>query len=113
MTSSCELQHPCLALSMRGFSLMSTRWQHWTLGVVMFVIAGARVADAQPAPRLEKQPPEEVLHLPEIKVIAPARLSGLPLSPSEVPASVQVITGEELRQSGGVTLQESLTRLPG
>ena len=55
---------------------MSTRWQHWTLGVVMVVIAWARVADTQPAPRLEKQPPEEVLQLPEIKVIAPARLPG-------------------------------------
>src|SRR6266853_3623867 len=103
----------CLALSMRGLSLMSTRWQHWTLGVVMVVIAWARVADTQQAPRLVKQPPEEVLQLPEIKVIAPARLSGLPLSLSEVPATVQVITGEELRQSGEVTLQESLTRLPG
>ena len=74
---------------------MSTRWQHWTLGAVMVVIAWARVADAQPAPRLEKQPPEEVLQLPEIKVIAPARLPALPLRLSEVPATVQVITGEE------------------
>jgi outer membrane receptor protein involved in Fe transport len=80
----------------------------------MVIIACVRVADAQQqVPRLGKQPPEEVLQLPEIKVIASARLSGLPLSLSEVPATVQVITGEELRQSGAVTLQEPLTRLPG
>ena len=77
---------------------MSTCWQHWILWVVMVVIAGARVADAQPAPQLGQPPPEEVLQLPEIKVIAPARLPGLPLPLSEVPATVQVITGEELRQ---------------
>jgi outer membrane receptor for Fe3+-dicitrate len=93
---------------------MSTRWQHWTLCVVMVVVACVRVAAAQQqVPRLGKQPPEEVLQLPEIKVIAPARLSGLPLSLSEVPATAQVITGEELRQSGAVSLQEPLTRLPG
>ena len=92
---------------------MPTHWQYWTLGIVIAVITCARVAEAQQAPRLGKQPPEERLQLPEIKVIAPARLSGLPLPLSEVPAAVQVITGEELRQSGGVTLQESLTRLPG
>ena len=91
---------------------MSTRWQCWTLCVVIVVVACARVAPAQQAPRLGP-PPEEVLHLPEIKVVAPARLPALSLPLSEVPATVQVITGEELRQSGGLNLQESLTRLPG
>jgi iron complex outermembrane receptor protein len=93
--------------------MMSTRCQHWMLGVVMVVIAWAGVADAQQAPKLRQPPPEEVLQLPAIKVIAPARLPALPLSLSEVPATVQVITGEELRQSGAMTLQESLLRLPG
>src|SRR5437870_2400799 len=103
---------PCLARIMRGLSLMSTRWQCWTLCVVIVVVACARVAPAQQAPRLGP-PPEEVLQLPEIKVVAPARLPALSLPLSEVPATVQVITGEELRQSGGLNLQESLTRLPG
>lgn len=92
---------------------MPTHWQHWTLCVVMVIIACARIADAQQAPRPGQPPPEAVLQLPELKVIAPARLSGLPLPPSQIPATVQIITGEELRQSGGATLQESLTmRVP-
>ena len=72
---------------------MPTRWQHWTLYVVMVVTAWARVADAQQAPRLGRQPSEEVLQLPEVRVIAPSRLPGLPLPLSDVPATVQVITG--------------------
>src|SRR5262249_47160351 len=65
------------------------------------------------APRPNTQPPEEVLQLPEITVRAPARLPEPSLRLSEVPATVQVITGDELRQSGAVNLQEGLTRLPG
>jgi outer membrane receptor for Fe3+-dicitrate len=92
--------------------MMSTRRQHWMLCVVMVVIACARVANAQQAQRLGP-PPEIGLQLPELKVIAPARLPAPPVSLSEIPATVQVITGEELRQSGAMTLQESLMRLPG
>src|ERR1700739_1995607 len=88
---------------------------------VVVVVACASGVDAQPpeegAP-LNWRPSadavaEEVLQLPEVTVRAPARLPGLPLPLAEVPATVQVITGAELRQSGVANLQEFLTRLPG
>lgn len=92
---------------------MPTRWQPWTVLAVIVIVSCASVVDAQPALRPNTQQPEEVLQLPELKVVAPARLPAPPLPLSEVPATVQVITGEELRQSGVVHLQEFLTRLPG
>src|SRR5262245_33619078 len=98
---------------MRGISWLSTDWQRWTLLSIMVIVAGASVVDAQPASRPKAQLPEEVLQLPEITVRAPARLPEPPLRLSEVPSTVQVITGEELRQSGLMNLQEVLTRLPG
>jgi iron complex outermembrane receptor protein len=55
----------------------------------------------------------DIYRLPEVLVTAPARLPEIPLSPSEIPASVQVITGEEIRRSGALTLQEFLQELPG
>jgi hypothetical protein len=70
---------------------MSTRGQHWKLCVVI-VYAGA--ADAQPAPRLGHQPPEEAIQLPAIKVRAPVRLPALPLSLSEVLVTVTSGPGE-------------------
>src|SRR5262249_26320663 len=85
----------------------------WMLLAIMAIVTGASVVDAQPAPRPNEQPPAKVLQLPEITVRAPVRLLEPPLQLSEVPATVQVITGEELRQSGVVKLQEVLTRLPG
>ena len=92
--------------------MMSISQQRWMLWVVMVVIACVRIAEPQQAPRLAL-PPETGLQLPEIKVIAPARLLAPPVAFSEIPATGQVITGEELRQSGAMTLQESLMRLPG
>jgi len=55
----------------------------------------------------------EIVRLPEILVTAPARLPEIPLSPSEIPASIQVITGEEIRRSGALNLQEFMQQLPG
>ncbi len=55
----------------------------------------------------------EIVRLPEILVTAPARLPEISLSPAEFPASVQVITGEEIRRSGSLNLQEYMQRLPG
>ena len=56
---------------------------------------------------------EDILRLPPVTVTAPARLPEVPLPPSSIPASVQVITGEEIRKSGALTLQDFLPRLPG
>ena len=56
---------------------------------------------------------QEVVSLPEILVTAPARLPEVPLPLTEVPATVQVITGEEIARSKAVTLQEFMQRLPG
>ena len=59
----------------------------------------------------EAQP--EIVRLPEVLVTAPARLPEISLSPAEVPASVQVITGEEIRRSGALNLQDFMQQLPG
>src|SRR5262245_39608606 len=56
---------------------------------------------------------EEILRLPPVTVTAPARLPEAPLPPSSIPASVQVVPGEELRNSGALSLQDFLRRLPG
>jgi iron complex outermembrane receptor protein len=56
---------------------------------------------------------EEILRLPPVTVTAPARLPEAPLPRSSIPASIQVITGEEIRNSGAQSLQDFLPRLPG
>ena len=53
----------------------------------------------------------EIIRLPEILVTAPARLPEISLSPTEVPASVQIITGEEIRRSGALSLQDFLQQI--
>ena len=79
------------------------------IGVVLgFALAAAAHAQPAPAPA-----PEAVVRRPAVTVSAPARLPGTPLPPSEIPAAVQVLTGEELRAAGAVTLQDALARLPG
>jgi outer membrane receptor protein involved in Fe transport len=55
----------------------------------------------------------EIVRLPEVLVTAPARLPEISLSSGEVPANVQVITGEEIRRSGALTLQDFMQQLPG
>jgi len=49
----------------------------------------------------------------ETVVQAPSRLPENPISTSEFPASVQVVTHEEIVQSGTATVQDVLQRLPG
>ncbi len=69
----------------------------------------------QPLPLCAQGPPgePEVVRLPEVLVTAPARLPEVPLPTAEVPATVQVITGEEIRRSGALDLQEFMQQLPG
>jgi outer membrane receptor protein involved in Fe transport len=74
----------------------------------LIVIAGSFELFAQP---LVTEP--EVVRLPEILVTAPTRLPEVPLPTAAVPASVQVITGDEIRASGAVTLQDFMQQLPG
>jgi len=69
------------------------------------------VAKPARAQQLEDEP--DIVRLPQVLVTAPARLPEVPVSPSEVPASVQVITAEEIRRSGALNLQEFLQQLPG
>ena len=81
----------------------------WPSGVLagLFLLSSAEgLAQAPPAP-------PEIVPLPEVLVTAPARLPVVPLSSAEVPASVQVITGEEIKRSGAVTLPDLLQQLPG
>jgi len=70
-------------------------------------------ARAQPPTPLPQGAQEEPTRLPEVRVTAPARLPGSPLPLSSVPATVDVVPGDQLRATGAVTLQEALTRLPG
>jgi outer membrane receptor protein involved in Fe transport len=59
------------------------------------------------------QPREEVIQLPALKVLAPARLPESPLPLSSLPSAIQIVPGHEIPQSGTSNLQEYLTRLPG
>ncbi|HEX2441954.1 MAG TPA: TonB-dependent receptor [Methylomirabilota bacterium] len=74
-------------------------------GLTMAALASA---GQEPPPARTDEP-----ILPTVTVVAPARLPGDPLPLSDVPASVQVISGDELRRTGAVTLQDALVRLPG
>jgi len=82
------------------------------------VVAGPGVflslpARAQPPTPLRQGAQEEPTRLPEVRVTAPARLPGSPLPLSSVPATVDIVPGDQLRATGAMTLQEALTRLPG
>ncbi len=80
-----------------------------TLAAAAVTLLAVVAASAQ-----QPQPPaEEPIRLPEVRIVAPARLPGSPLPLSSVPASVQVLDGEALRATGAPTLQDALTRLPG
>ena len=68
------------------------------------------IAPAQQAPA---PAPAETVELPPLTVSAPVRLPGAALPLSSIPSSVQVVPGEMLRNSGAVSLQDALTRLPG
>jgi hypothetical protein len=59
------------------------------------------------------QPSEEDIWLPTLKVFAPARLLESLQPLSSIPASIQIIPGDEVSQAGTPSLQEYLTRLPG
>lgn len=61
----------------------------------------------------EPEGPREIVPLPEILVTAPARLPEVPLTPAEVPASVQIIMAEEIKRSGALNLQDVMQQLPG
>lgn len=82
----------------------------WAVGTLLVTIIGywANGALAQ-----ELGTSQEIVPLPEIVVTAPARLPEVPVALTEIPASVQVITGKEIAQSGAVTLQDVMQRLPG
>lgn len=81
---------------------------------LVFALAGSvgltpsSLASAQQPPN-----PQGVIRLPEVTVSAPARLPGAPLPLSHVPGTVDVVPGEAIRDSGAVSLQDYLTRLPG
>lgn len=75
-------------------------------------LAVALATSARGAPAVAQQP-DDVLRLPPVIVSAPARLPSAPLPLSQVPSSVEVVSGAELRESGAPSLQEALTRLPG
>ena len=76
----------------------------------------ASPAVAQPptqVPSAEASKGDEPARLPEVIVTAPSRLPGDPLPLSRVPAAVDIVPGDRLRNTGAVTLQEALARLPG
>ena len=73
------------------------------------VIHAAARAQQAPAPAT----PPEAVELPPLTVSAPVRLPGAALPLSSIPGTVQVVPGDILRNSGAVSLQDALTRLPG
>lgn len=84
----------------------------WAAGVVIVAVAVAVGAMALPA-SAQPPPAAPTVRLPALEVSAPARLPDAPLPLDQVPGSVQIITGESIRESGATNLQEFLTRLPG
>ena len=76
------------------------------LGLPLLLLSPATGQDVGP-------PPEPPLRLPAVTITAPARLPGAPLPEGSLPSTVQTITGEEVRQSGALSLQDYLRRLPG
>ena len=85
----------------------------WKRSRLSSMLAGVLLLRSAEAPAQEPGAPPEIVPLPEVLVTAPASLPVIPLSSAEVPASVQVITGEEIRRSGAVTLPDFLQQLPG
>jgi len=76
------------------------------------LLAGLVLAVATPA-AAQAPPAQEPIRLPPVLVTAPARLPDAPLPLDHVPGSVQIISGQSVRESGASNLQEYLTRLPG
>lgn len=89
----------------RGRATARSAVQALCVGALILVRAGC--ADAQ------QTPPEEPVRLPPVIVTAPARLTVEPVPLSSVPAAVDVMSGQQLREDASRSLQESLTRLPG
>lgn len=86
----------------------------WNRKKAVYVLAGLVVNyGAYGAYAQETGAPPDIVPLPEIVVTAPARLPDIPLSLAEIPASVQVITGEEIARSEALTLQDVMKQLPG
>ena len=77
------------------------------------LLAGLVLLCASRALAQEPGDQPEIVRLPEVLVTAPARLPEVSLSPAQIPASVQVITGEEIRRSGALSLQDFIQQLPG
>jgi len=75
------------------------------VGMLVLAVALRTAAQAPPA--------EAPVRLPPVMVTAPARLPDAPLPLDHVPGSVQIISGQSVRESGASNLQEYLTRLPG
>src|SRR5262249_9647458 len=82
-----------------------------TLGAIMLLASMPAAAQERPAaPEPTNEPP--VVRLPPLDV-SPPRLPSTPLPADRVPAAVDVLSGEQLRATGAVTLQDALRRLPG
>jgi outer membrane receptor for Fe3+-dicitrate len=82
---------------------------------LLLALAGAGLAMAVLAAAQERpgNPPDGVIQLPPVRILAPARLPGEPLPLDHVPGSVQIISGDTLRGRGVVTVQDALVGLPG
>lgn len=86
----------------------------WNCKTAAYVLTGLIVSySAYGAYAQEPETLQEIISLPEILVTAPTRLPEVPLPLAEIPASVQVITGEEAQRLEPLNLQDVMQRLPG
>ena len=97
-----------------GFGMsVKKRWTHYTrhaVGAAMGLLLQGTLCQAEERDLALRE--DSSIYLPTI-VVGATRLPDVSFDRSRVPANVTVITAEEIKQSGAVTLQEVLSQQPG
>jgi iron complex outermembrane receptor protein len=90
---------------------MPPRARCWAAGLgILLATAPAVSACGEPEPEIEQLAGLDIEELMQIKVTLPARR---PQTLGQSAAAVQVITNEDIRRSGAITLPETLRLVPG
>jgi outer membrane receptor protein involved in Fe transport len=80
------------------------------LSLMVTATAWPRAAGAQAAaPKAQQPPPPPIVMQEKVEVVA----TRIPMAPHDVPASIEVLTGEDLRTMGASTLKQALSLAAG